>query len=65
MKQDRDNLKSPTHKRVGKLLLLSGCCIMVGGLIQLSAAPMPAAIITLLVSVAVNAAGAYLLLVHK
>ena len=65
MKQDRDNRKSPTHKRVGKLLLIVGCCIMAAGLILLAAAPMPAAVITLLVSVAVNAAGAYLLLVHK
>ncbi len=65
MKQDRDNRKSPTHKRVGKLLLLVGGFILAAGLILLAAAPMPAAVITLLVSVAVNAAGAYLLLVHK
>ncbi len=65
MKQHRDNLKSPTHKRVGKLLLAIGGCILAAGLILLAAAPMPAAVITLLISVAVNAAGAYLLIVHK
>ncbi len=65
MKQDRDTVKSPTHKRVGKLLLVIGGCILAAGLILLAAAPMHAAVITLLVSVAVNAAGAYLLIVHK
>ncbi len=65
MKQDRDSNKTPTHKRVGKLLLLLGGCFLVAGLILLAASPMPAAVITLLASVAVNAAGAYLLIVHK
>lgn len=61
----KDNGNPAPYKRAGKILLIIGCSVMLLGLILLVFASPTVSIYTLLFSVLVNAASAYLLFFHR